>query len=173
MKLVEHAIERLFVEPLKVDAEDIGERGAPYPRRHGVLRRWRDQPVERHHASQLAHARRQLAVAQNAIKLQTTPELMADMDRAGLPMQFSADAAGINFDQRTAAAGCARSSPGLAVPTRIVLSPLTRPINDVGDFGVPGLDQIALTDERSVAANVGCSSIATSMVGTPSIALPR
>ena len=34
-------------------------------------------------------------------------------------------------------------------------------------------EQIALTDERSVVGNVACSSIATSMVGTPSIALPR
>ena len=34
-------------------------------------------------------------------------------------------------------------------------------------------EQIALTDERSVVAKAGCSSIATSMVGTPSIALPR
>ena len=34
-------------------------------------------------------------------------------------------------------------------------------------------EQIALTDERSVDAKEGCSSIATSMVGTPTIALPR
>ena len=34
-------------------------------------------------------------------------------------------------------------------------------------------EQIALTDDRSAAAKAGCSSIATSIVGTPSIALPR
>jgi hypothetical protein len=34
-------------------------------------------------------------------------------------------------------------------------------------------EQIALTDDRSVVANEGCSSIATSMVGTLTIALPR
>src|SRR4051794_36021822 len=34
-------------------------------------------------------------------------------------------------------------------------------------------EQIALIDERSVEAKEGCSSIATSMVGTPTIALPR
>ena len=34
-------------------------------------------------------------------------------------------------------------------------------------------EQIALTPERSVVGNVGCSSIAISMVGTATIALPR
>ena len=34
-------------------------------------------------------------------------------------------------------------------------------------------EQIALTDDRSDVAKAGCSSIATSMVGTPTMALPR
>ncbi len=33
--------------------------------------------------------------------------------------------------------------------------------------------QMARTDDRSVCAKRGCSSIAISMVGTPSMALPR
>ena len=51
MQFVEHLIKRVFGKPLKVDIEDISERRAPDPVRHGVLGARRDQPIERHQAA--------------------------------------------------------------------------------------------------------------------------
>jgi hypothetical protein len=53
MKLVEHEIERILLERLEVGAENVGERGAPDPIRHGVFRAWRNQAIERHRTGQL------------------------------------------------------------------------------------------------------------------------
>jgi hypothetical protein len=52
MKLVEHEVERILFERLEVGAENVGERGAPDPIRHGVFGAWRDQAIERHRTGQ-------------------------------------------------------------------------------------------------------------------------
>ena len=55
MQLVEHQIERVFLEGVEVDAENVGERRAPHPIGHRVLGARRYQPIERHHAGEFAH----------------------------------------------------------------------------------------------------------------------
>jgi hypothetical protein len=99
MQLVEDHIKRVLLERIEVGVENVGERRAPDPSRHGVFGRRRDQPIERHHTSEPAYRRRELALAQNAVELQTLPELVADMGRASFTMTLGCDTRGIDFDQ--------------------------------------------------------------------------
>src|SRR5437868_4376279 len=98
MQLVEDSIQRIFFKFAEVEIKNVAECCAPHPVRHGMLGGWGNQPVECHCAYKSAHRFRQLAVAQNAIKLQTLPELVADMDRPGLTMLFSGDTRRIQSD---------------------------------------------------------------------------
>jgi hypothetical protein len=98
MQLVEDLIERIFLQRIKADAENVGERPAPDPGRHGVLGGGRNQPTRRHHTGEPAHHRRQAAVSQNLVKPEPLPELIADMNWAGLTMLLSGDTRCINFD---------------------------------------------------------------------------
>ena len=98
MKLVEGSIQRIFFKFTEVEIKNVAECCAPHPVRHRVLGGRRNQPVERHCACESTHRFRQLAVAQNAIKLQALPELVADMHRPGLTMLFSGDTRRIQSD---------------------------------------------------------------------------
>jgi hypothetical protein len=64
----------------------------------------RDQAIEHHRAGEPPHGCGQAAVAQNAVEFEALPELVADMDRAGLAMALGGDPRRIDLDQRTAAA---------------------------------------------------------------------
>jgi hypothetical protein len=64
-QLVEDLIERIFLQRIEADAENVGERRASDPGRHGVLGGGRNQPIKRHHTDEPAHHRRQAAVSQN------------------------------------------------------------------------------------------------------------
>src|ERR1700731_2969731 len=132
MEMVEHFIKRVFFQGVEVGAEEVAERGAAQPSRHGVFGGGRDQA----------------AVAQDAVEFEAAPELVADMDRAGLAMALGGDARGIDFDQR-AAAGRPRRRRRRALPAAalFVAPPRPHPMNDVGDFALIGVDEMALTDE--------------------------
>jgi len=147
MQLVEHLIERVFLERVEVGAEDVGERRAPDPVRHGVLRARRDQSIERHRAGQCPHRGRQLAVAQDVGKPQALPELVANMDRTRFPMVLGRNPRRIDLDQsatrrqrrRLIMDAVIRAAPGAARP---------HSANDVGDLAVVRIEQIALAHQR-------------------------
>ena len=99
MQLVEHLVERIFLQRIEADAENVGERRAPDPGWHGVLGGGRNQPIKRHHTGEPAHHRRQAAVAQNLVKPKPLPELIANMNWTSLTMLLGGDTRWINFDQ--------------------------------------------------------------------------
>jgi hypothetical protein len=75
---------------------------------------------------------------QNAIKAETLPELIADVDRPGFTMLLGGDPSWIDGDQlRTA------GRPG----RRRVLTALSYLMNDGGDFGIALIDQALLTEQ--------------------------
>ena len=102
MKLVEHLIKRVFFQSVEVGAEEVAERGAPQPRRHGVFGGGRNQAIEHHGAGEPPHRCREAGLAQDAVKFEALPELIADMDRTGLAVMLGGDARRIDFDQRAA-----------------------------------------------------------------------
>src|ERR1700694_1799974 len=144
MQLVEDLIKRVFGEPIEVDAENVGQRRAPDPVRHGVLCGRSDQSIERHRAGEPARRRRQLAVVQNAVDPEALPELVADMDRASLAVLPGRDPRRVALDQ-SSGTGRRRSRRAAALT---VLSPRSHPTNDVGDLAILRVQQIALTDQR-------------------------
>src|ERR1700674_4625848 len=148
MELVEHLIKRVFFQGVEVGAEEVAERGAPQPGRHGVFGGGRDQAIEHHRAGEPQHRCREAAVAQDAVEFEAVPELMADMNRAGLALALGGDARRIDFDQR-AAAGRQRRRRRRALPAAalFVAAPRPHPQDDVGDFAVISIEQMALTDE--------------------------
>src|SRR5271165_211017 len=150
MQLVEHQIERVFLERLEVDAENVGERCTPDPIRHGVLGARRDQPIERHGAGQVPRRCRQLAVAQDVVEPQTPPELVADMDRTGFPMALGRYPRRIDLDQPTARP-LRRRRQRLIIDAAVPMTPgapRPHPTNDVGDLTIVRIEQIALADQR-------------------------
>ena len=145
IKLVEHPVERVFRQPTEVDAENVGECGAPDPIRHGVFGARRDQAIERHRTGQPLRGGGQPAVAQNAVEAEALPELMADVDRAGFTVALGGDARGIDLDQRPAGRPRQRrrrrnlAAVGASCP---------HPPDNVGDFAISGIEQIVLADQR-------------------------
>ena len=103
VQLVEHLVERVFLEPIEVGVENVGERRAPDPIGHRVLRGGCDQSIERHHAGEPAHRGGQLAILQNTVEFEPPPELVADMDGAAFTMPLGGDARRVDFDQSGAA----------------------------------------------------------------------
>ena len=143
MQFVEHLIKRVFSKPLQVDIEDISERRAPDPVRHGMLGARRDQSIERHHTGEPLHCLRKPALAQNAIRLKPAPELIADMHRPSLAMALARHAAGIDLDQARVRARWRRCTSG-----RLAGLPPLYPPKDSGDFAVSRVEQIGLPDKR-------------------------
>jgi hypothetical protein len=86
MQLVEHLVKRVFLKPVKVDAEKVSERRAPHPIRHGVFGARRDQSIEHHRTGEPLHGCGQAAVAQNTVEFKAQPELVADMNGTGFAM---------------------------------------------------------------------------------------
>jgi hypothetical protein len=74
---------------------------------------------------------------QNAIKAETLPELISNVDRPGFTMLLGCDPRGIDSDQF-------RAARGLQWGILTALSYLT---NDGGDFGVTLIDQALLTKQ--------------------------
>ena len=89
IELIEHTIQPVVVDAADVQVENIAERGAPHPIRHGVFGGRSNQPVEHHGTSQLPHRLGQAAVVQNTVKIETLPELKADVNQPGFPMLLS------------------------------------------------------------------------------------
>src|SRR5260370_6539242 len=93
--------------------------------------------------------RRQLAVAQDVVEPQTSPELVADMDRTGFPMTLGRNPRRIDLDQRPA--GPLRRSRQRGIFDAVVPvslgAPGPHPTNDVGDLTVVRVKQIALADQ--------------------------
>ncbi len=144
IKLVEHPVEWVFRQPAEVDAENVGECGAPDPIRHGVFGARRDQAIERHRTGQPLRGCGQSAVAQNAVEVEALPELMADVDRTGFTVALGGDARGVDLDQRPAGRPRRRRRRNLAA-----IGPCGPHSPDkVGDFTVGGIEQIVLTDQR-------------------------
>ena len=155
MKLVEHLVERVFRNGIEVGAEQVAERGAPQPGRHGVFGGGRDQAIEHHRAGEPQHRCRQAAVAQDAVEFEAVPELMADMNRAGLAVALGGDARRIDFDQRAAVGRQWRRRRRMLLAAALfVAAPRPHPINDVGDFAVIGVEQMALTEEGVLGARI-------------------
>ena len=102
MELIEHLVKRIFCESIEIHAEQVAERGAPHPIRHGVFGARRDQAIEHHRTGEPLHRHGQAAVAQNAVEFEALPELVTDMDRTGLAMALGRDPRWIDLDQRAA-----------------------------------------------------------------------
>jgi hypothetical protein len=148
MQPVEHlVVERIFLQRVEADAENIGERRPPDPGRHGVLRGGGDQPIERHRTGEPTGYFRQAAVSQNLVKPKPLPELVADVNRSGLTMLFGGDTRWINFDQCTGSRA-QRRCRWFGLSARLIGSPRLHARNNLGDFGVIAIERMILTDER-------------------------
>jgi hypothetical protein len=95
---IKHAIQPVVIDAFEVDIENVDQRGAPHPIRHGVFGGWRNQSVKHHRTGQLAHGLRQAAIVQNAVKAETLPELISDVDRPGFTMLLGRDPGRIDGD---------------------------------------------------------------------------
>src|SRR5262252_3217535 len=72
---------------------------------------------------------------QNAIKTETLPELIADVDRSGFTVLLGGDSRRVDGDRLLVAAG------------RSVVASLAHLTNNVGDFGIVLIDQALLPDQ--------------------------
>lgn len=140
IELVKHAIEPIVIDTVKVEIQNIDQRRAPHPIRHGVFGGRRNQSVKHHRASQLADRLRQAAVVQNAVKIETLPELVADVDRPGFTVLLGCDPRWIDGNQLPMTGGSRRLLRG-------VLAVLSHMTNDLGDFGIGLIDQALLTKQ--------------------------
>ena len=137
IELVEYSIESVVIDTVEIGIENVDERRAPDPIGHSVLRGRRNQSVEHHRTGQLAHRLRQATVVQNTVKIETLPELKADMDRPGFTMLLSGDPRRIDGDQLPAAGRLRwRLLPSLLHLTK-----------DGVDFGIALIDEATLTKQ--------------------------
>ena len=96
MQPIEIAIERLVTERAEVRPENVAERGAPDPVRHGVLRGRAHQAIERHDLTEPPRPRTQPGLGQDRVERERLPQLMANMDRARFADILDADRVGVN-----------------------------------------------------------------------------
>jgi hypothetical protein len=141
VQLVEGAVERLAVDRVEPGPQQIGERGAPDPSRHGVLGSRRDQPVEDHRTGEPLHRLGQSTVAQYGVEAEALPELHTNMHRPGLAVRFGGNAGRVDRDGG-AGRGGRNSGCGGLVGADLV--------EDAGDWPVVRLAESAL-DELTLA----------------------
>src|SRR5215813_922309 len=98
VECVENAIQRILCQIIEILLENVADRRALDPRRHRMLRCWPDQPVQSHGARELAGSLGKLTRFEDVLQTEALPELVADMDRAGLAMAFGGNQLGINGD---------------------------------------------------------------------------
>ncbi len=95
---IENAVELVLGQIVEVGGQDVGQRRAPNPSRHGMLGGGRDQPVQGHGAGELARRKGQAEVLQDRLQAQTPPELVSDMHGAGFAMALGGDPARVERD---------------------------------------------------------------------------
>jgi hypothetical protein len=83
MQPIEIAIQRLIAERAEVFPQNVRQGRPPNPVRHGVLRGWTDQPVQRHHLGQHSRPRAQTRLRQNPVEREAAPHPVAHMNGSG------------------------------------------------------------------------------------------
>ena len=112
VQAIEVAIQRIVGERGEVRAEDVGQRRAPDPVGHGVLRGGPHQAVQRHHFRQALRPPTQPGRREDRIQVQQAPHLMAHVHGPRFPFVLGRHPVGVDREAGPRAAGAGAWSPG-------------------------------------------------------------
>jgi hypothetical protein len=100
MEPIQIAVQGFIAQGGEVRPQNVAQRGASDPVRHGRLGEGKNQTIQRHHLAQLAGAVRQSGGFQKVVQPQWLPYLMPNMDRSGLASFLYTHPVGFNLQRR-------------------------------------------------------------------------